>query len=295
MPVAVDKYFPEINGDLTRVTWIHAVNSVSKLQSALDGDVMMLEADVSLGTLVGNSNGGSPIPIMAHPPNKTSDLSLEMFIDKIVKSGRRKGIKLDFKSKDAYVASENILEQKFVKEEVKFPVWLNADILLGPVNSETVPVDADYFLKTSVTKFPTTMLSVGWTTNFGGDITVGNYSTSDIDEMTEALSRNHVTRPVTFPVRAGIAAQSIETLTSLVQLSPAGTTLTLWSPETDPVDYVGLKKLVDGLGHNKVYIDIPKTMYNQLQLNSLGVRNHLSLSVCLTTIFLLFYTLHKVF
>lgn len=82
------------------------------------GDVMMLEADVLLGTLVGSGDGSSPMPIMAHPPNKTSDLSLEMFIDKIIKSGRRKGIKLDFKTKDAFVASENILEEKFVKEEV---------------------------------------------------------------------------------------------------------------------------------------------------------------------------------
>lgn len=113
--------------------------------------------------------------------------------------------------------------------------------------------------------------------------------------MTEALSRNQVTRPVTFPVRAGIAAQSIETLSALVHLSPPGTTLTLWSPETDPVDYVGLKKLVDGLGHNKVYIDIPKSMFNQLQLNSLGVRSHMSLSVCLTTVLTLFYTLYKIF
>lgn len=295
MPVAVDKYFPEINGDLSRVTWVHAVNSMSKLQSALDGEVMMLEADVSLGNLVGTNDESNPIPIMAHPPNRTSDLSLEQFIDKIIKSGRRKGIKLDFKSKEAFNASENILEQILVKEEVKFPVWLNADILPGPVNSEIVPVDADYFLKTSVTKFPTAMLSVGWTTKFGGDITVGNYSTSDIDEMTEALSRNHVIRPVTFPVRAGIAAQSVETLTSLVQSSTPGTTLTLWSPETDPVDYVALKKLIEGLGHNKVYIDIPKAMYNQLQLNSLGARSHLSLSVCLTTVLALFYSLYKIF
>lgn len=55
MSVAVDKYFPEINGDLTRVTWLHAVNSVSKLQSALDGMLLMpiyCEAKVCLESLV---------------------------------------------------------------------------------------------------------------------------------------------------------------------------------------------------------------------------------------------------
>ena len=60
------------------------------------GADMMIEADVSMGTLtIGNDS--SVIPIMAHPPHKTSDLSLEQFLTTILKSGKRKGIKLDFK------------------------------------------------------------------------------------------------------------------------------------------------------------------------------------------------------
>uniref|UniRef100_A0A1B6DAG5 Menorin-like domain-containing protein n=1 Tax=Clastoptera arizonana TaxID=38151 RepID=A0A1B6DAG5_9HEMI len=267
MPVSVDDYF-QLGGNLSKVTWAHAVNSKSLLEEALNGSIMMLEADVILGQLEGTGEGGSPIPVMGHPPTTSSDLSLEQFISKVISSGKGKGIKLDFKSKEVFQQSENIIEGILNTPEADFPFWLNADILPGPVNSETSPVDADYFLSTSVTKFPTATLSIGWTTNFGGSITVGNYTTQHIDNMTDALNRNHVTKPVTFPVRAGIAAQSYDTLTKLIQSSISGTTLTIWSPETDPVDFVALKKLIVDLGHDKVYIDIPSSMMSKLQSDS---------------------------
>jgi hypothetical protein len=53
---------------------------------------------------------------------------------------------------------------------------LNADILSGPVDSTTKPVDADTFLDLCVRMFPTSTLSVGWTTRYGGLIFNGSYS-----------------------------------------------------------------------------------------------------------------------
>jgi hypothetical protein len=60
---------------------------------------MMLEADVVLGTLQGGS--GEKIPVMAHPPDNVSDLSLNDFLTEVMSAtqkGHRCGIKLDFKS-----------------------------------------------------------------------------------------------------------------------------------------------------------------------------------------------------
>lgn len=65
----------------------------------------MIETDVSLGKLKGDASTGKR-PIMAHPPIKTSDLSLENFLDTIVRNTQSKGIKLDFKS-------TSVLEQAF--------------------------------------------------------------------------------------------------------------------------------------------------------------------------------------
>ncbi len=60
---------------------------------------MMIEADVSMGTVTGRE--GKFLPIMAHPPFKSSDLSLEEFLDITLSSRTPKGIKLDFKDMEA--------------------------------------------------------------------------------------------------------------------------------------------------------------------------------------------------
>lgn len=45
-----------------------------------------------------------------------------------------------------------------------FPVWLNADILRGPVDADTEPVDAKQFLSLASKTLPESTLSIGWTT-----------------------------------------------------------------------------------------------------------------------------------
>lgn len=63
----------------------------------------MLEADVNL--LPGKNN----TPMMAHKPNESSDLSLDEFLKTIVEKKGKQGIKLDFKSIDAFNASLPVL------------------------------------------------------------------------------------------------------------------------------------------------------------------------------------------
>lgn len=108
---SVQDYFDNLAGDMTRVTWAHAVNSQSKLSDALnDDEIMMLEADVILGRLIGGSN--EIIPVMGHPPSIESDLSLQNFIESVieVQGSQKKGIKLDFKSTDVFKGSLKIID-----------------------------------------------------------------------------------------------------------------------------------------------------------------------------------------
>lgn len=68
----------------------------------------MIEADIVYGTLIDDD---VLQPIMAHPPNNQSDLTLEDFLTKIMNfnkenvKGKQKGVKLDFKSTDVYSKS----------------------------------------------------------------------------------------------------------------------------------------------------------------------------------------------
>lgn len=64
-----------------------------------------------MGKLI-NATGSNVtnIPIMAHPPSNESDLSLEEFLNTNIENNGTKGVKLDFKSIDAFEKSKEILK-----------------------------------------------------------------------------------------------------------------------------------------------------------------------------------------
>ncbi|KAI4501463.1 hypothetical protein M0802_003340 [Mischocyttarus mexicanus] len=266
-------FFPKIQGNLTKIVWSHATNSKANLTKALTSDdIMMIEADVVLGHLTNstNTNTTNAIPIMAHPPETESDLSLEEFLTSILRNGT-KGFKLDFKSIEAFNNSIPILADK--RSELNVPLFLNADILPGPVNAETVPVDPTTFL--SIAKsFPESILSVGWTTRYGSEfqITDGQYTDEHVQKMVETLSKNMVNQSVTYPVRAGLAANNISSIKTLIDRSSSfgNATLTIWSSQGDKVDTNKLSELIKTIGVDKVYIDVPEDILSKLDLSTSG-------------------------
>ena len=126
----------------------------------------MLEADILMGTIDG---GSAPVAIMAHPPDKTSDLTFAEFLSEVIAANsgqnKAKGIKLDFKDIESVEPCLKLLRKQARK--IDFPVWLNADVLVGPGNSSTVPVDAERFLNLTQNYAPFATLSLGWTTSYG--------------------------------------------------------------------------------------------------------------------------------
>jgi len=268
---SVADFFPEIGSDFSRVKWGHAVNSRAALQQSLDGTDMMIEADVSMGTLT-TGNDSTVLPIMAHPPHKTSDLSLEQFLTTILESGKRKGIKLDFKDIDIVEPAFAMLKRQ--EDKITVPLWLNADIVAGPVKAATRPLDAARFLSLVKQFFPLAVISVGWTTRFGPDITTmppsivtdGSYSSDQVKSLRDALVDAEIHQPVTFPIRAGIAAsdESQTSLTWLLKQIP-DSTLTIWSAEYDTVNVPGLMRLIQNVGKERIYIDVPAGLSCQIR------------------------------
>ena len=282
-------FFPSIQGNLTKIVWAHAVNSQEKLREALNNvDIMMLEADVVLGRLNASNENDTKIPIMAHPPATESDLSLEEFL-KNVMSNRTKGIKLDFKSIEAFDASKLKLEN--VRSDIKLPVFLNADILSGPVNSTDTPVDAVSFLS-AAKAYPNYTLSIGWTTRYGvkPNVTEGSYTKEQVQAMIDTVKGQNITQPITYPVRAGLAANDIEVMKSLIQKSSQkDVSLTIWSSEGDKVDAQKLSTLIKEIGVKKVYVDVPADLMKQLQLSgasSLSVTTMMMVPSLLISMFL---------
>ncbi|GAB1863257.1 Fam151b protein [Camponotus japonicus] len=282
------KFFPNVKDNLTKIVWAHAVNSLAELEKALlSEDIMMLEADVVVGKLNTTSNQ-TGIPIMAHPPANESDLSLENFLDLSIHSNSTKGIKLDFKSNEAFEISKPILT-KF-RTNLTFPVFLNADIFRGPVNATTTPLNAKEFLKGANETIPESIISVGWTTRYGKDfnITEGRYSSEQLQTMINALKENEVTQSVTYPVRAGLAANDIDGIKTLLKNTTfTNATLTIWSSEGDSVDAAKLSKLIKDVGLDKVYVDVPEDLKNKLELSAASTMSSTMINLGASTMALL--------
>lgn len=154
---AIMKYFNLDDG--IELRFAHAVNSEVKLNSSLnDSSVLVLEADVIMDPV-------RNVPIMAHPPATSSDLTLEEFLNRVWTYSQPKGVKLDFKQIGVVESALKILDVIRKKQSRNLPpVILNADILVGPENPLTVPVNASRFLDLCRKYDQTSTLSPGWTT-----------------------------------------------------------------------------------------------------------------------------------
>ncbi|XP_071519735.1 protein FAM151B isoform X2 [Panulirus ornatus] len=257
--VDVVDFFPEVGDDLSKVKSGHAVNRKELLEKMIDSDVMMLEADVSPGRLFDQDSEDPLIPIMAHPPDTESDISLEMWIDEVIKAneeGKKKGAKLDFK--DLSIVQESLELLKSRMDSINFPLWLNADILKGPVENDDEPVDANQFLTWCAESFPQATLSVGWKTKFtSADDSAGAYTEEMVKEMLGTLEANGIAQPVTFPIRAAFVGRSLEPLEWLLDNVP-DSTITVWSASSDDIDVHALVVLRDNIGPDSVYFDLPE-------------------------------------
>ncbi|KAG5671258.1 hypothetical protein PVAND_001466 [Polypedilum vanderplanki] len=257
--------------NLTAITWSHATNSQKLLNEVLASDINFIEADIVYGYLI-NDTERILLPIMAHPPANESDISLKSFLTQIWafndarSSAQQKGVKLDFKSTDVFQVSLDILREMW---NDNYEIWINADVYSGPLeNTATQPVNATIFFQESK-KFANATLSSGWTTRWGPDFTVGSYTTEQVTNMINGIKNNQVSNPITFPVRAGIAAQSIESLSFLYESlnSTNYVTFTIWSSQNDSVNVENLRKMIFHFGLDKIYIDVPEDLHNQLRLD----------------------------
>ncbi|KAM3857077.1 protein FAM151B-like [Diretmus argenteus] len=166
----------------------------------------MIEADIIL-------RGHDPKePIMAHPPEIDSDITLREWLQDVTACG--KGMKLDFKSLEAVAPSMLLLEKMW--GELSQPVWINADILPGP-GGQTTPLEPQAFLAAVGTLSSGAVLSLGWTTGWTADADNPGYSWDMVRDMEKVCSV--LKHPVTFPVRAALLPQSFSQLKWLLQQS----------------------------------------------------------------------------
>lgn len=124
---------------------------------------MIIAGDISLAEM-----SRYPVPIMARPPLGVSDITLENWLQEVGQS--QKGIKLTFTSTRTVEPAFRVLARH--ADQLRGPLVLNADVLARPAlnfagpgrqhQQEPQPVDAWTFLMLCRTRFPKSIISIGW-------------------------------------------------------------------------------------------------------------------------------------
>lgn len=210
--------------------WAHSCVSKKKLETALqDPTVTAIEVDVAMGYFTGS--GDEVVPVMAHPPILTSDLTFEDFLEELIRDGRRH-VKFDFKDLEAVPRCLPLLAQHSGELAANGQaVWLNADVLPGPGLRRWSGgvLNAEEFLRTAEEQCPGAHLSLGWKANPVGSEA---YNEADCRAMAD-LCRHHAKQNVVFAVAARTAAKNFEPLAALLAQVP-GSQLLFWTGAWEP-------------------------------------------------------------
>jgi len=145
--------------------WAHSTCSQELLHAALtDSTITAIEVDILMGYEIQKdetyplleSNLSTEkvgrIPIMAHPPELESDLTMQDFLMKASNpkdSNKKilKHIKLDFKEMDAVEPTIAAIDKQGIRFDTNASIYLNADVLPGPAMRKELPkMKGDDFL-----------------------------------------------------------------------------------------------------------------------------------------------------
>uniref|UniRef100_A0A7S4QC85 Menorin-like domain-containing protein n=1 Tax=Ditylum brightwellii TaxID=49249 RepID=A0A7S4QC85_9STRA len=170
-------------------SWAHSTCTVAELTKAIQDDsITAIESDILMGTDTSSSSTSSKQPIMAHPPERTSDLSFTTFME--MTSSCNKHLKLDIKEKECIPPILTTLKKENTKDAM---IYFNADILPGPGVRGTVPIPPPAFLQPCLefleTQPPQTAqshyaFSLGWRTDCRS---IYGYTPQDISKMEEVM------------------------------------------------------------------------------------------------------------
>lgn len=76
--------------------------------------------------------------------------------------------------------------------------------------------------------------------------------------MIELITKRITSQPITYPVRASLAVNSISVLSDLLnKTAKNNATLTVWSSKYDKYNKTLLDELINKIGPNRVYVDVP--------------------------------------
>jgi hypothetical protein len=205
----------------------HRVNRRSVLERFVASGCNAAEGDVSWGRLEGDQREGV---IMAHPPDTSSNLLFEQWVDSAVEHGH--ALKVDFKSLRVITPALDILADRAFNAD---RLILNADVLAGPGGDPPLFSVAD--MKGMRDRFPEAIISLGSTTASWG----GAYRTEHLNMVLSGVAV--IGGPVTVCLRLKLLMADVSVLKAF---EAADCHVTIWNDfSTFPVT----SETAEGLRH----------------------------------------------
>ena len=211
-------------------TWSHSTCSSRELKEALaDASVTAIESDI----LMGICDTKEKIPIMAHPPEKSSDLSFEKFMKMVQNSPKH--LKLDIKEKECIQPILDILKE----ENASFPnrtIYFNADIFPGPGVRGEPPISPDSFIEPCLKyiqefKSNNCAFSLGWRTDCRSIL---GYSKQDVQAMQDIIQQYSLLQAgVVLAINARVLVKSLAAFDELLQ-KESSIQLLIWTATGEP-------------------------------------------------------------
>ena len=268
-------------------SWSHSTCSIDTLQRALgDDEITAIESDILMGTVIPSPAGESTTestsqPIMAHPPDTSSDLSFEKFMELSMDGNEhlKKHLKLDMKEEECIDPILQTLRKRTIGKDTPRIIYFNADILLGPAMRNAKCIKANNFIEKCL-KFiqedgnpQNFAFSLGWKTDcrsfFG-------YTASDAGAMVQLMERYQLSEKssgVVLAVNARVLAKRVGSFDKLLEDFPS-CQLLVWTGTGEPaissILFNHLKSHYETMGFSdRVGYDCQVSTYHDVHFHAL--------------------------
>jgi len=158
------------------------------------------------------------------------------------------------------------------------PVWLHANVQEGPLGGPP-KIDATRFIKIVKKMFPTSTLSLGWTTGFHTDTSQLGYSWDMVLDMYHTVMNLEIDQPLVFSVRAAYLENSVPQLKWLTD-NTKGNILVWQDPKDMDSHYIQhLKYLCYRFPKHAAYFDLTNKQLTAMVQNNREIENNVGLDV----------------
>lgn len=156
--------------------------------------------------------------------------------------------------------------------QIKFSVWLHADVTKGP-NGGEAKIQADKFIG-EYQRSSNNVLSLGWTTKKSSDSKTGyteEHTKAMTEIVTDIIKKNNIEEPLNVALRAVYIPESTTFLKNFfteTKKTHPKLTYSIWADKDDDFKHTEIQNFVQVIGVDNVYLSLTQDKRDKLNLGN---------------------------